>query len=361
MHCEPVTTDRIHETLSGVAHTSLSPPNHTAAVEAYRSAARHNPSFVNAHYNMGLSLQALGQLEAAASALAQASRGRGGLELSSYNNLGTVLDQLGRLPEAIQAYKTALKLVQQGDAAEASVLANLFNSLQAVCDWESTVELERRLLRLVETVMRSETEAPSGLEPFHSVSYPFSAKLALQVARMHAWRIQTPADSPRPLFSLPSLLPVAAPKCLRVGYLVDGVRNGTLAEYLASLLASHNRHVVKTYVFLLQEPHDQTARAKVEALRDHSDGRLRNLAPVLGSGSPRGAVNAAANVISSDAVHVLLDCSENGSGAGRHAILACQSAPIQVSVGFKSTQGAKYLQFFLSDTVMVPPGPGHRM
>ena len=46
----------------------------------------------------------IGHLEEAASAFGSASVHPGAFALSSYNNLGTVLDQLGRLPEAIQAF-----------------------------------------------------------------------------------------------------------------------------------------------------------------------------------------------------------------------------------------------------------------
>jgi predicted O-linked N-acetylglucosamine transferase (SPINDLY family) len=287
--------------------------------------------------------------------LGAASVQPGAFAMSSYNNLGTVLDQLGRLPEAIQAYHTALKLIEPGDAAEPSVLANLYNSLQAVCDWEGTAELERRLLRLVEAAMGSEGESPAGVEPFHSISYPFPAALALRIARIHA-RMQTPADASRPFFALAALVPSArdpAPRALRVGYLVDSLSNGTISQYLASLLASHDRNTVKTFVYLSQEARPAAVQL-VEAL-DAQSFALRHLARVLSSGSARGAAEAASNILSSDAIHVLLDFSESGGGA-RHSVLAFRPAPVQVSVGFKSTQGAKYVHYALSDQVMVPPG-----
>lgn len=237
----------------GVAHMSVG--NHTASVEAYRRATTHNPTFANAYYNMGLSLQALGQFDSAVAAFSSATARESGFALSAYNNMGTVLDQLGRLPEAIQAYTTARNLIQEGDVAESSVLANLFNSLQAVCDWVGTSELEPRLMRLLEAVMRSDGEARLRVQPFHSLTYPFSANLALRIARFHA-RAHLSEDFSRPFYSLPSLLPSARnPRMLRVGYMVDSL-NGTISLYLASLLASHDRHTVEPYVYLLKEDQD---------------------------------------------------------------------------------------------------------
>jgi len=336
----------------GVAH--MSSGNHAAAIESYREATRHNSEFYNAYYNMGLSLQAVGQLEGAIKALRKATAKEGGFALSAYNNLGTVLDQLARLPEAIQAYKTALKLMKDGDATESSVIANLYSALQAVCDWEGTAELDARLMRLLETAMRAEGDAGSALHPFHSVTYPFSASLALRIARFHA-RSLAPVDSWRPLYSLHALLPStlgASAKTLRVAYMLDSLSNGTISQYVPSLLASHDRRLVETYVYMMQDSSPVHSRL-IHSLQEASTA-VRNLSGVLRSGSPRGAAEAASNIISSDAIHVLMDLSENGGGA-RHTVLALAPAPIHISVAFRSTQGAVHMQYALSDSITSPP------
>jgi protein O-GlcNAc transferase len=344
-----------------VAYASI--VNHSASVEAYRRATQHNPTFPKAYYNMALELQAQGLLEEAVAAFSRATVRDQGFALSAYNNLGTVLDRLGRLPEAIQAFSTALNLIQEGDPTESSVLTNLFSSLQAVCDWEATALLQGRLLRVAEDCLRAESEGKASLamQALHSFTYPFSAKLALRIARVYS-RTQTPADSTHPLYVLSSLallpppLPSAnnpASRALRVGYLVDALANGTISQHLPSLLAVHDRRMVSAHVYLLQQAEAPHTKAFVRAVHNTTHS-LRDLSRVLGAGSPRGAAEAAGNVISSDSIHVLLDLAEGGTGA-RHLLLALRPAPILVSVGYPASQGAEYIQFALSDAFIAPP------
>ena len=363
----------------GVAHQGMG--NHSAAVEAYQSATQLDANLVNAHYNLGLALQALGDLEAAVKALAAATARDGGLALSAQLNLGTVLDQLGRLPEAIQAYTAALHIVPEGDSTEASVLANLWLSLQAsmcaracacacacvracaclrnpllflqaVCDWEAMAKLEGRLMRLVEALMRADAEARVNVAPFHSIIYPFSAPLALRIARVHA-ATQSPAVTSGPLYAISALLPAAgSPRALRLGFVVDAPTNGSVSHYLPSVLASIDRRAVQASVYLLQDA--SLARpAFVSGVGAHCHA-VRDLSRVLRAGSPRGAAEAAANVISSDAIHVLLDMSDSAVGV-RHPLLALEPAPLQMSCGLLASQGADYLHLALADHVSVPP------
>ena len=136
-------------------------------------------------------------------------------------------------------------------------MANLYSSLQAVCDLEGMAELDARLMKLLETIMRAEGDAGTALHPFHGVTYPFSAGLALRIARFHA-RSQAPVvDSWRPLYSLNALLLLpsartAHPRMLRVAYMLDTLANGTISQYVASLLGSHDRRLVEPYVYILQ-------------------------------------------------------------------------------------------------------------
>jgi hypothetical protein len=136
-------------------------------------------------------------------------------------------------------------------------MANLYLSLQAVCDLEGMAELDARLMKLLETIMRAEGDAGTALHPFHGVTYPFSAGLALRIARFHA-RSQAPVvDSWRPLYSLNALLLLpsartAHPRMLRVAYMLDTLANGTISQYVASLLGSHDRRLVEPYVYIFQ-------------------------------------------------------------------------------------------------------------
>eukprot|EP00961_Rhodomonas_salina_P170512 2298501-Rhodomonas_salina.1 len=90
---------------------------------------------------------------------------------------GTSLDTLGRLPEAIKAYAMAMRLLSGDSQTEHSVMGNLFQSLQPESDLEQ-----------LETLLQ---DPRAQVQPFHGLSYPFSAELALRIARHHA-ALQSP-------------------------------------------------------------------------------------------------------------------------------------------------------------------------
>jgi tetratricopeptide (TPR) repeat protein len=127
------TSSALHE-----ARTSLD-----AAATAFRRAVRLRPSYAEAHYNLGVALQALGQREDAIAAYRRAIELKPGMP-GAHNNLGMVLHAQGKLDDAVASYKKAIEL--QPDSAQAH--NNLGLALHAGGKLAGAVASFRRAIRL---------------------------------------------------------------------------------------------------------------------------------------------------------------------------------------------------------------------
>ena len=91
-----------------------------------------------------------------------------------------VLQDSGNIPEAIQSYKTALKL--KPDFPDA--FCNLSHCLQIVCDW---TDYESRMTKLISIVgdQLQRNRLPS-VHPHHSMLYPLSHDYRKAIGERHA-------------------------------------------------------------------------------------------------------------------------------------------------------------------------------
>lgn len=91
-----------------------------------------------------------------------------------------VFQDSGNIPEAIQSYRTALKL--KPDFPDA--YCNLAHCLQIVCDW---TDYDSRMKKLVSIVAEQldKNRLPS-VHPHHSMLYPLSHDFRKAIAARHA-------------------------------------------------------------------------------------------------------------------------------------------------------------------------------
>ena len=86
----------------------------------------------------------------------------------------------GNIPEAIQSYRTALKL--KPDFPDA--YCNLAHCLQIVCDW---TDYDARMKRLIHIVGEQlERNRLPSVHPHHSMLYPLSHEYRKAIAARHA-------------------------------------------------------------------------------------------------------------------------------------------------------------------------------
>lgn len=92
----------------------------------------------------------------------------------------SLLQDSGNIPEAIQSYRTALKL--KPDFPDA--YCNLAHCLQIVCDW---TDYDARMKRLIHIVGEQlERNRLPSVHPHHSMLYPLSHDYRKAIAARHA-------------------------------------------------------------------------------------------------------------------------------------------------------------------------------
>jgi len=92
---------------------------------------------------------------------------------------GALFQMMQRLPEAIEAYRTALDL--KPDYHDA--FCNLVHVLQSVCDW---TDYEERLAKLQAIVAEQlDSGRLPSVHPHHSILYPLSHQVRKQIAQRY--------------------------------------------------------------------------------------------------------------------------------------------------------------------------------
>lgn len=142
------------------------------ALQCYTRAIQINPGFADAHSNLA-SIHKVRTL-LFASITFKCSHG------DSINICLMAFQDSGNTSEAIQSYRTALKL--KPDFPDA--YCNLAHCLQIVCDW---TDYEARMKKLVSIVAEQlEKNRLPSVHPHHSMLYPLSHEFRKAIAARHA-------------------------------------------------------------------------------------------------------------------------------------------------------------------------------
>ena len=263
------------------------------AETGYRRALKIKPDYVEAYNNLGNILRDQGRLEEAEASCRRA------LEIKpnyaeAHGNLGSILKDQGRLHEAETCYCRALEIRPDFAGAQSNLLFCL-NYSQA-----------------------------------HSTSYRLEE--AIRYGRMATKSANVGFDE------LPC---IPEPERLRVGMVSGDFMNHPVGYFLENLLARIDRTRVELIAFPTCAKTDElTARIK----------------PYFVAWKPLYGLNdeAAARLIHSEGIHILLDLSGH-TAHNRLPVFAWKPAPIQVSwLGYVATTGVEQMDYLLTDKVRVP-------
>ena len=293
----------------------------------YRQALDIRPDSAIIHNNLGVTLQDSGRFSDAEASYRRA------LEINhdyaeAHNNLGNNLKECGRLSEAEASYRCALGIRPE----YASAYSNLGSVLKDQGHFMAAEASFRRALEINPDYV----EAHSNLlftmtyNSFHSASY------CLETAVGYGSMVSKKVGS---IFTNWSCK--IAPKCLRVGVVSGDLRNHPVSYFLESLLASLDPSRIE----LIAYPTSHRADTFTARIKPYFSA-WRSLA---------GLGDAAASLIHSDGVHVLLDLSGH-SAYNRLPVFAWKPAPVQVSwLGYLATTGVREIDYVLGDPVATPP------
>lgn len=300
---------------------------------SYSRALALRPDYAQVYYNLSNVQRKLGLLDAAEHSCREALRLQPGLAEAS-NNLGVLLAEQKRMPEALAMFGHAVQLRPEFGGA----VLQRYRCASQLCDWSHRATDERQLARLV---ARATPEIPPFAlltmdEPRGEAAAMLQREAGLAYARGRwATLLERPAPAPMP--------PPAADR-LCIGYASADFHEHATMHLLRGVLAAHDRSRFRIHAYSYGDVADdmtQQARQACDVWRD-----------------VRGLPEAqAAAAIAADGTHILVDL-KGYTHETRMEIVARRPAPVVVSwLGYPGTLGHPAMaDYIVGDPVVTPLG-----
>ncbi len=351
----------------GVALNDLGQLNN--AVASYRRALEIKPDFAEAHSNLGNALRDLGQLDNAVASYRRA------LEIKpdyadAHSNLGNALKDLGELEDAVASYRRALEI--KPDYAQAH--NNLGNALQDLGQLDNAVASYRRALEIkpdyaqahynlgnalndlgkledaVASYRRALEIEPDFAKAHSNLLFCLSHCEAVDVQGLFAEHCRFAEQFEAPLrANWPQHTNSRNPdRCLQIGFVSGDLRNHVVASFIGPVLAHLAGHL-----------HLSLHAYYNHAVEDNVTQRLRGYLPhwhAIASLSDA----ALARKVREDGIDILIDLSGH-TAKNRLLTFARKPAPIQISwIGYPNTTGLQAMDYVLMDRFNAPYGAYER-
>jgi len=286
----------------------------------------------------------------------------------AFANLACALKDAGNPNDAIFSYQMALTLTTTATsndnfATKSDIFSNLMFCLQTIADWRQRDELFRRLEVMV--LIDLQAGRMPAVQPFHAVSYPFSASLTKAISVAYSLECERVAQK---LIEdghvVPGLVleddgfatntttatsirrrgkPLQPEERLRVGYVSSDYANHPLSHLMASVFGLHDKTKYEIFCYSLTPDDGSSWRTRIAKEAEHF---------IDVSSSTSAAI--ANRIFQDDQIHVLFNLNGFTKG-GRNEIFALRPAPVQVSyMGFAGTMGADFMQYIVVDKVVCP-------
>jgi len=301
--------------------------NLDAAILHGEQAIKLSPDFAIAHSNLGIAYFDKKNYVRAALCQQKALTLDPAL-VQALNNLGSIKNELKDFEGAIACFRRVLEL--KPDHAEA--MNNLGFALLDTGQFEAAI-----------TNFRGALEIDPGYTDCHSnllfaLSYTAShpPSYYLEQARKFGRNVSLSAKR----FS--SWTATETPERLRVGLVSGDLRSHSVGHFLEGLITHIDPARIELYAYptLLAE--------------DELTARIR---PCFSAWKPLQGIGdeAAARLIHSDGIHILLDLSGH-TARNRLPVFAWKPAPVQVSwLGLPATSGMAEMDYVLADPHVMPP------
>jgi predicted O-linked N-acetylglucosamine transferase (SPINDLY family) len=339
----------------------------------YRGWLDHAPDDLFAYainFNLGSLLSSLGDLPAAAAALAEAIRLNPDF-IPPYINLGMVLERAGHTTEALgQWYAVVNRLAAVNSEAIAHKTAALkqLGRVLGASHLDSAAEdalrlgldvapgqrdilqhwLSLRQRQCLWPVMQPtagfiRSELVAGMSPLSLAAYTDDPLLQLATAAAYARR-----DVGRPARNFAEtherLLQRGQPARLRIGYLSSDLREHAIGHLMAELFELHDPANVEIFAYYCGHQVDDAMHQRFKATA-HAWVDIAGMTD-----------EQAAERIVADEINILVDV--NGyTHSARTRVLAMRPAPVIVNwLGFPNTAGSAFHNYIIADDVIIPPG-----
>jgi protein O-GlcNAc transferase len=297
--------------------------------EAWRQLPEHPSIAVNLAGAL-LATGGAGAIEEAGHLLTDATR-RHPASATAWHDLGAWHERQDRLVEARDCHRRALEARPGGIQA----LAALVDVRRRLCDWSGGAAEAEALRAGTRAALREGRPCPVG--PAASLRQPFTAAEQFAIARDQGRRLARWAPVERPA------RPRGAGERLRLGFFSREFAHSVAGHLAQGIFGRFDRSVFEVWACDYSPEDGSAVRGRI--LGD-CDRVLR-----LGDLSD----DAAARAIAAAGIDILVEITSYLPG-GRPEVLARRPAPVQVSYLYPASLGADFIDYFLTDAVVSPPG-----
>ncbi|QCP12286.1 tetratricopeptide repeat protein [Pseudoduganella umbonata] len=301
-----------------------------AAEVSYGKAILQNPGFIEPRLNLGTLCERRGRPDDALSTWqaildeVPESAEHMPLKLQAINNIGRLLENLKRLPEAAAWLTRSLELKPD----QPKVLTHWIHLRQKLCRWpvyqpfgDVTPEIMRECTSSLATLAQAHDPAEQLAASRRYIDEKVPGGVRAQLA---------------PTEGYPH-------KRMRIGYLSSDLCSHAVSILTAELYELHDRERVEVYAFSWSREDNSPLRARVVGAMDHYI-RIDHMTD-----------EEAARCICENEIDILVDLHGLTSGA-RVSILSYRAAPVQLTwLGFPGTTAIPGVDYVIADDFVLPP------
>lgn len=295
-----------------------------AAMEHYATAIRLDPDFASPYINRSVIEHRRGQIDAALTSLRRA------LELqpenpNANNNLGSLLTEIQRPLEAIDAFDRALRF--DPNYPQAAGLRALNKML--ICNWSG---FTREIPRLVARLEHDEPAAP----PWTLLALLDRPDLQRKVAEVWVAANAVPTNVLEPVVDHPKH------ERIRLGYYSSDFHRHATAHLIAEVLERHDRSKFEVFAFSYGPETGDDMEKRLKQGVDHFINVRAKSDRDVAALSREHEIDIAVDLKGITVGH-------------RNGIFAHRAAPIQVNyLGYPATVGAPFLDYIIGDETVIP-------
>ncbi len=326
------------------------------AIRKLEKATKQQPTFFEAHHDLGLAYSNLNQFKLAEIHFSQALKIRPKSKEANYN--------LAKLYDLEKRYEDALKFYSISVECDPNFYEALYNRAglcydnkkfdQAKKDYEQiinqnilykntfglllnlyrTTGLFDKTNNLVSSALMNTDHYCAVIDPLNFLTISDSPELQLKCAT---------SFTNSQFYPQPCSFPKYAHSKIRIGYYSADFREHPVSYLIAELLELHNRSDFEIYAFSLYSPNlDDPLRKRIELGVDHFFD--------VASKSDQEIVDLSRKL----EIDIAIDLGGHTKHA-RTQIFASRVAPVQVNyLGFPGTMGASFMDYIIADRYVIP-------
>jgi predicted O-linked N-acetylglucosamine transferase (SPINDLY family) len=305
------------------------------ARDAFAEAIRLNPDFLPPYINLGTLLERMGHLDQAMQQWLQLVNRLGGVTADTILHKSLALKQLGRVLEGAGESSNAEDMLERSldlDPHQRDAIQHWIALRMSQCKWP-VVKPRGALTR---------NRLMQAISPLSLAAY--SDDPLFQLGNAHQYcKLEVTNPSQSYLISRWAPAAIERPQRLRIGYVSSDLREHAVGFLTSELFELHDRARVEVFAYYCGIAAKDATQARIKGTVDHWHD-------ITGLSD-----DAAAQRIVGDGIDILVDLNGYTKDA-RTKLFARRPAPIIVNwLGYPGTMGSPHHDYIVADDFIIPP------